>query len=327
MTEEQIINSLGFRFDDPCEVKGKISIAHLFTENKDRCGIYLLKFSDNTFYIGQAKDVVKRFRQHCMSYDNIVHLWFQPVEKEKLNETEERFIRNAESDGLLLKNIVHVSSIVGESNLDKIISPAEQQEWLDTDKEISNDGYDLYPKVEEKYKIRYRQRFENLKANKDYALIKRILSTYIHKCLPAFKKTESDFWSLSCLPATNQNSFPRYFCMNVNFMEVFVAGYDLETKEPFAFFVLSTHFMHTAKDINRILTKYPDMDIAENNYKAAGVDQVSVYFSDLAQVEDILLTEPVVVKSIKELNLRLMRKGPTIFSKYHCFDLVHDVLS
>jgi len=45
-------------------------------------------------------------------------------------------------------------------------------------------------------------------------------------------------------------------------------------------------------------------------------------FSDLQEVEDILLKEPIVVKSIKELNLRLMRKGPAIFSKYHCFDLV-----
>lgn len=39
MTEEQIINSLGFHFDDPVDIKGKISIAHLFTEEKNRCGI------------------------------------------------------------------------------------------------------------------------------------------------------------------------------------------------------------------------------------------------------------------------------------------------
>src|SRR5690242_21282718 len=116
MTEEEIINSLGFHFDDPCDVKGKNSIKHLFTQEKPRCGIYLLKFSDATYYIGQAKDVVKRFRQHCMSYENIAHLWFQNVVQEKLNEVEQDLIHTAESDGLLLKNVVHVSSIVGESN-------------------------------------------------------------------------------------------------------------------------------------------------------------------------------------------------------------------
>jgi hypothetical protein len=325
MTEKPIINSLGFHFDNPCDVKGKNSIAHLFTE-QTRCGIYLLKFSDKTYYIGQAKDVVKRFRQHCMSYDNIEHLWFQTVEREKLNEVEQKLIHDAESDGLLLKNIVHVSHVFGKSNLDEIISPEQQKDWLENNKEIPNDGKDLYEEVAEKDKIRYRQRFETLKANKDYPLFKRILNTYLYKCLPAFKKTEQEFWSLSCLPGTNKNSFPRYFCMNVNFMEVFVAGYDAELNEPFAFFVLSTLFMQTPKDINRILTRYPDIDFVEGNYKAGGVDQVSMYFSDLKEVEDILLTEPIVVKSIKKLNLGLMRKVPTIFSKYHCFDLVKNVV-
>jgi hypothetical protein len=292
----------------------KSSIAHLFTEEQTRCGIYLLKFSDKTYYIGQAKDVVKRFRQHCMSYDNIVHLWFQTVEQEKLNEVEQKLIHYPESDGLLLKNIVHVSHVVGKSNLDEIISPEQQKEWLENNKEIPNNGKDLYEEVEEKDKIRYRQRFETLKANEDYALLKRILNTYIHKCIAAFKKTEQEFWSLSCLSGTNKNNFPRYFCVNVNFMEVFVVGVDAELNEPFAFFVLSTLFMQTPKDINRILTRYPDIYFDERNYKTGGVDQVNMSFSNLKEVEDILLTEPIVVKSIKELNLRLMRKGPTIFS-------------
>jgi len=121
----------------------------------------------------------------------------------------------------------------------------------------------LYKNVEKKYKIRYRHRFEMLKEKKDYPLLKRILHTYIHKCIPAFKKTEKDFWSLSCLPSTNTNWFRRYFCVNVNFMEVFVAGFDVEYNRPFAFFVLSTLFMQKPKDINRILTTYNDIDFVE----------------------------------------------------------------
>ncbi|MGN6803286.1 MAG: hypothetical protein ACTHJN_15400, partial [Ginsengibacter sp.] len=271
-------------------------------------------------------DVVKRFRQHCMSYDNIMHVWFQSVEQENLDGVERQLIHNAESDGLLLINKMHVSSLVGESTLDNVISPTQQEEWIENGKPISDGAFDLYSTIEDKYKIRYRKRFDKLKEGENYPIVKRILNTYIQNCLPAFKKTEKDFWSLSCLPATGGHTFRRYFCMNVNFMEVFVAGFDAELNEPFAFLVLSTLFMRTPKDINRILTKYPEMDIIERNYKAAGVDQVSIYFSDLKQVEDILLTEPVIVQSIRELNLRLMRKGPTIYSNYHCFDLVKDVL-
>ena len=222
---------------------------------------------------------------------------------------------------------MHVSRLIGESSLDEVVSPAEQEEWLENGKPLSNGGIDLYQTVEEKYKIRNRKKFDILKKDGEYPIIKRILNIYIHNCLPAYKKTEKDFWSLSCLPTTGGSSFRRYFCMNVNFMEVFVAGFDRELNEPFAFFVLSTLFMRTPKDINRILTRFPEIDFVERNYKAAGVDQVSIFFSNLKQVEDILLTEPIIVKSIRELNLRLMRKGSTIFSNYNCFDLVNDVLS
>lgn len=207
MTEEEIINSLGFDCDNPFDVIGKNSISHLFTENDNRCGIYLLKYPDNTYYIGKSKDVVKRFRQHCMSYENIVHVWFQSVEEENLDGVERQLIHNAESDGLLLINSVHVSSLYGESRLDNVISRNEQQEWLENGKPLSNGGVDLYPTVQEKYKIRYRKRFDKLKKKKDYTIIKLILNTYIHKCLPAFKKTEKDFWSLSCLPTTGGHTF------------------------------------------------------------------------------------------------------------------------
>jgi hypothetical protein len=116
-----------------------------------------------------------------MSYDNIVHLWFQSVDPEKLNEVEQTLIHNAESDGLLLTNVVHVSNISGESNLDEIISPAQQEEWLESDSKIPNDGKDFYDEVAEKFKIRNRKQFETLKEEKDYPIIKRILHTYIHK--------------------------------------------------------------------------------------------------------------------------------------------------
>jgi hypothetical protein len=66
--------------------------------------------------------------------------------------------------------------------------------------------------------------------------------------------------------------------MNVNFMEVFVAGYDVELKKPFAFLFCQPFLCVPPKDINRILRKYPDMDFIERNYKAVGVDQVSIVF-------------------------------------------------
>ena len=67
-----MVTELGF--PTPTDVRGRRSIADLLPKSRDRCGIYLLAFSDGTFYIGQALDVVRRFSQHRKQHDNIVWL-------------------------------------------------------------------------------------------------------------------------------------------------------------------------------------------------------------------------------------------------------------
>lgn len=324
---KEIINQLGFQFDNAFQVQGRLSISDLFPKSKSRCGIYLLNFSDNTFYIGQAVDAVRRFTQHRKNHANIEQLWFQSVRKENLDAVEQGLIHEAELNGLPLTNKTFVSNIIGDTDLDLIIPAAEQDAWLKKGTEISNDDYDLCDAVETKYKLRYRHNFEKLKKLDKYQQIRRILSVYIKTCLPAFKKTELSFWAVSCLPSTNSGTYPRYFCVNINAMEVFVLGYERKTKEQFAFVILTGLFFDNDGEINRLCTKYETLEIEESTYRAAGVDQVRFSFSNLNELEDIMLTEPKIINSIKELNLRLMRKGGTIYSPYHCFDLVQDVLS
>ncbi len=326
MTTE-IINQLGFQFDRGVNVQGRLSIADLFPKSKKRCGVYLLKFSDNIFYLGQAIDAVKRFAQHRKNYDNIEWFWFQDIEREKLNEVEQRLIHAAEMKGLLLTNKTFVSNIIGDTDLDLLIPMTDQKKWLENDTELSNDDYDLYSTVESRHIIKYRLNFEKLKRIENYEVLKHILDLYIRKCLPAFKKTELSFWSLSCMPSTNRSTYPRYFCMNVNAMEVFVLGYEHKTKKPFAIFMLTGLPFDNNDELDRIYNKYKTFEAGRSDYRAAGADQICFRFSDLGELEDILLTEPQIVSSIKELNLRLMRKGGTIYSPFHCFDLVKDALA
>lgn len=44
------------------DVRELESVAPLFRE--ERCGIYILEFSNGDRYVGQAKDVTRRFAQH-----------------------------------------------------------------------------------------------------------------------------------------------------------------------------------------------------------------------------------------------------------------------
>jgi len=326
MIPKIIINQLGFQFDNAFNVQGRLSISDLFPKSKNRCGIYLFNFSNETYYIGQAIDAVKRFSQHRKNHNNIVKFWFQSVKKENLNAVEKKLIQEAEVKGLLLTNKTFVSKIIGDTDLDLIISPPEQENWLKNNTQISNEDYDLYSTIDIKHKIKFRQNFEKLKQVDTFPQIKRILKTYIINCIPAFKKTELSFWALSCMPSTNISTYPRYFCMNINAMEVFVLGYERKMRQPFCFIILTSRIWDNDNELDRLFDKYKTLEIEKSNYRAAGSDQILFHFSDLNELEDLLLTEHKVIGSIKELNLRLMRKGGTIYSPFHCFDLVKDVL-
>lgn len=324
--KEEIIDNLGFRFANGLNVQGRLSISDLFPKSKNRCGIYLLEFSDNTFYIGQAIDNVKRFSQHRKNYDNIVNYWFQEINKQKLDEIEQKLIQEAEIRGLLLTNKTYVTNVIGDTDLDVIISPEDQRTWLEENKELPKDTFDLFALVDEKYKVKYKQNFQKLQQLEIYSTIKEILRIYIKKSLPSFKKTELSFWSLSCLPSTNKNTYPRYCCLNINAMEVFVLGFNKAENKPFSFINISSRYFD--ETVLKIFTKtYKSLSIYDTNYRAAGADQICFEFSDLDEFKNFLQTETKATKSIKEMNLRLMRKGGTIYSPYHCFNLINDVLA
>lgn len=322
----ETIEKLGFQFSNGLDVQGRLSISDLFPKSKNRCGIYLLEFADNTFYIGQAIDNVKRFTQHRKNYDNIVNYWFREVNLQSLDETERRTIQEAEIYGLLLTNKTYVSNIMGETDLDLIISPEQQQVWIEKNGEFPEDDFDLFSIIDIKHKIKYKQNFEKLKRLENYSTIKEILNIYIKQMLPAYKKTELSFWSLSCLPSTNKSTYPRYFCLNVNAMEVFVSGYNKINNEPYCFVNTSKNLFNEG-DLETFTKKYKSLKIYETNYRAAGKDQICFEFSEVTEFMNALQSETKIIESTKELNLRLMRKGGTIYSPYHCFNLVNDVLN
>ena len=319
-----IINSLGF-VGEGNSVKGRVSISDLFPVSKNRCGIYLLQFSDGTYYIGQALDAVRRFAQHRKNYDTIVHHWFQPIPKAKLDEVEQHLIREAESAGLLLTNKTFVTNVIGQTDLDLLISPAEQQVWLTSGQLLDNEGVDLAKTADEKYQVKYRQEYQLLSRNPAYSQVQALLRFYITHCLPAYKKTELSFWALSCLPSTNKGTYPRYFSLNINGMEAMVAGVEKATGQPLVFIIVAGSAFSSAAERNHLVRTY-GCYFEASKYQAAGVDQLRIDFPSMVELLNVLKQETTLRNSIREMNLRLMRRGGTIFSPYHCFDLVRDVL-
>ena len=111
---------------------GQTSVADLHPP-KERCGIYVLGFANGERYVGQAVEVVRRFAQHRKTHDDITHMTFKRVNAADLDQVERHHIHTLEGQGLRLRNIVHMSVVQGERDLDLVVTPEEQEDWLTGD--------------------------------------------------------------------------------------------------------------------------------------------------------------------------------------------------
>lgn len=226
----KLCSALGFSEIAP--VATLRSIAHIFGTSKSRCGIYLLELSKQRFYVGQAVDVVRRFGQHRKNYDEIIGFSFIPVKRPQLDDVERELIQKAERLGFVLLNTVHATNVVGDTDLDMVVSPEEQDKWSDApakfNKADKSASIVLPVAQQDRFAEQYRK-YQTVPLGKSTS---QLLKTYLFNCVPAPKRTEYSFWIVSCCPSTNKSTWPRLVCVSAGVMELLVLGYQKnDTKE------------------------------------------------------------------------------------------------
>ena len=322
-------DAIAMGFPPMAPVSTLLSISHLFGTSKKRCGIYLLAFPAELFYIGQAIDVVRRFSQHRRNYDDIIGLSFIPVPKATLNDVEKELIFKAESIGFKLKNAVHVSSIIGDADFDLVMPISEQEIWLSASPRFDTDTDGNLPKIilPESQQIRFSKNFDQFTKHPlaQNALV--LLTQYVHECIPAPRRTEYSFWSVSCMPSTNKNTWPRLFCVNAASMELFVVGWKKNSNSLWSFLtidadVLSQHW----PDPEEFCQKFPSVEFINREYRDAGQNQITLCCNGDARM-DLLLADQGICEAAAALNLRVMRKRASFYMQYHCPQLANEALS
>ncbi|MEX3937393.1 GIY-YIG nuclease family protein [Paraburkholderia phymatum] len=317
---------LGFQPPEPVETLR--SIAHLFGSSKSRCGIYLLAFRDHQFYIGQSVNVVSRFSQHRQEWDDLVGFSFLPVRQSQLNDVEERLIRDAEELGMVIRNRLHTSIVVGDTDLDLILAPEEQDAWLASPKQFNKRDpaslMELPSGQVEKFRHHYRRFLDQPQS----ANVIRLLTTYIHECLPAPQRTEYSFWSLSCMPSTNAATWPRLACINVGGMEVFVLGHYKDAPwKLWGFVNVATDALaEKYGNARELIAAFPGIRFSTARpYRDAGQFQIRLEADDQDFFQ--LMADSCVMRAAATLALRVMRKRPTFFGKHHCKLLSNAILN
>ncbi len=308
---------LGFPQAEP--VSTLRSVAHLFGSSKSRCGIYLLEFPGERFYIGQAVDVARRFVQHRKNYDDISGFSFIPIQRGFLDQVERDLIQKAELLGLVILNTVHASNVIGETDLDLVLSQEEQAEWLlspvcfnasDSASPISLPGAQLE---------RFSKQFRQFKKTPLYIPASELLTTYVHHCIPAPKRTEYSFWVVSCLPTTNRNTWPRLLCVSAGVMELLVVGFHKDDPSAlWGFVTVSSDVLSDTFKTDKSLTDFfPSVEIIRRQYRDAGQHQVTLWAGD-EQSFAAIFRHGSIQQAAASLTLRVMRKRATIYSKFHC---------
>ena len=305
------------------EVTGRLSIADLH-KPRERCGIYVLGFANGERYVGQAVDVVRRFTQHVKTHRDITHITFRTVKKADLNEVERLAIHTLEAQGLHLRNIAHMSVVEGERDLDLVVTPEEQEQWLLGNLEGLQDAQQRVQ--DESLRRRYAKRFGAFMRRRNAQDALSLLGLYLQAALPFPKRTELSFWAASCLPSDKGRDAPdALLCrVSLNMQEVFSLWED-ENGLYATFHLARTPFEENLGENWQGELTAAGWEWNEHQYGPGGHDQFQLVGQSFEDIRDMLLSPPFA-DAMRLLNLRLMRRGPTYYGRYHSLDLVEAAL-
>ena len=73
-----------------------------------------------------------------------------------------------------------------------------------------------------------------------------------------------------------------------------------------------------------LFKRHSVLEVTDHQYRPGGPDQVNIELP--AQAAGPFLSDPEVLPAIRLFNLRLMKKGPCNFGRYHCMDLADRLL-
>ncbi|WP_298444870.1 GIY-YIG nuclease family protein [Gordonia sp. (in: high G+C Gram-positive bacteria)] len=285
-------------------------------------GFYLLAFHDGTYYLGESVSLRSRMGQHNARWGNevaSVQIYRQNLSKRALKKVEKTLIHELnELAPQRCRNIMHANVSFGVNELTDFLTVEEQQQWERNPFAFNRaDSTQLKPMTigqEVKYSTAARQ-FSELPTA---PMLVEHLRTYLDSCVPAPRRTEFQSWSVS----TGTYGGKRAFCVSVGKMESFVTVPDgggfVVVRESLVF--------PTPDDEHRFTRRQPGVAVYDANYDDAGPDTVRLV-APTSDALNKLINDPTVQQAAAKLVLDVMRKHPSVYTRYHCPQLVEMVYS
>ncbi|MEU4244455.1 tetratricopeptide repeat protein [Actinoplanes sp. NPDC026619] len=294
-------------------------VANQLPASDGRCGIYVLAFDNGQLYVGQARDVVRRFGNHRKTYGDITEMHFWRIPQASLDEFEQQAIRTLQAEGFLLRNVTHAAGRLGAGSLDSLVSAARQQEWF-TSPESDDLGNEVRPDRAQ-VRMANQVRFERIKADPRLAAMLPAVRRYLARTVPLPRHTEFSRWSISAAPDTNKNSSPRIFTITVHSLETLHvwAPFEEQHRTIFELNVDLATMQRRWPDLGEMVEIFGAAVVQDTIYSVRpGVLRLAV---EGARNFMLLLDLDGVVEAARRLNLDMMRKGAAMQWKSHSFAL------
>lgn len=291
------------------------ALAAILEPDRPRMGIYILEFSDGERYVGQTVDLLSRFASHRRRWPGeIVAVSFLPAERERLNQIERDVISRLAAQGVSLRNIDLVSLPLRSDALDVLVDRQEQAEWLDGRTEPCVIGDRAASAGRRR---RARSGYERLRRQDAFDDVVAMLACYVRRCLPWPHVTEGRFWMVTALPSTGRRpDWRRLAAISVNNVETLVIGEALGDGRS-----RIEGFINVAAD-----TDVSVLDPGVHQEVSYGpVGAVRQIFTDTPDELAAVLAAPELAGGAARLAMGLLRKGPSMFARFHNDHLADDV--
>lgn len=215
------------------------------------------------------------------------------------------------------------ASSPGPKGLRQFLDDEQQRAWLEGESDLAD-----APERTESIELRftYLDRFDKLIRRPQAEDALSILKSYGKTCLPIPRATERWYWSVSCLPSTNDKPLVR---VNASWMELFTLLPDQEKLRSRIILHLSDFTVDGSSEPEQL-----DTDLLES----CAVRPEDVSYAIWRNGKGILiakvkgaasirsfLAHPHGLRSIRKFNLTHMNRGRNAYQASHCYS-VADVM-
>ncbi len=175
-------------------------------------------------------------------------------------------------------------------------------------------------------RLKYAARFEKLRRRPQAQEVLEVLRRYGRDCIPIPRKTEREYWSVSCMPSTPGKALVR---VNASWMELFALYADGEGVRANFLVHLSDFTMDHSATQGQVDDSFLEHCVSAPEdvgyFFPRGEDIFGIKVRGFRSIRKFLATRRAL-RAIRAFNLTHMNRGRNAYQASHCYSLADYML-